>query len=297
MKHTYIFVVLSILLSFSFVYAEETESVQYVLQGSMGPAVQTWEMGPCAYIANGVKVYPQSELPSSDNPHVCVPVRLLGMDDSTATTLYVPRADIVEADQYSGIYDFPGAYVWCRTPFYKSISEDSREIHGVLVKNDQVRVYAHIDSYYYIAYQGLWGYISDDAIDGFYTTKAYRNYNSYLEYSEIAFVRGTPSGNEPISSENAVALARTYLTTYYAETDERLDRMTTEVDYNISHMYGNMGTTWYIEFWGYPDTSCPPLLAKHLTPSQNADTLCLFYTIEVNTDTGEVYLIAVGHLG
>ena len=292
MKYTCILVVLILLLTPA--YAEEVEKAQYVLEGSLGPAVQT-QTGPYACIANGVSVYPLTPLSELDNAQVIVPVHLLGMDGTTATTLYVLRADIIDVNRYSGIFDFPDAYIQRRTPFYKSISENNRGIHGVLVCNDKVTIYAHIESYYYISHQGVWGYIPDDAINGFITTNAYRNYTSYLEYSEVAFVEGTPSGNEPISSETAIVLSRTYLMANCGETAEHLDSMTTEVSYNISHMYGTMGTTWYVEFWGCIDTLSSSAFEEY--PPSSHEALHLYYTLEVNTNTGEVYLIAIGNLG
>lgn len=269
------------------------EDTEYVLKGYLANAVMTQD-GIHATLPDGLSVYPQVELTDADDPMALIPILLPGMNEENAVELLVCRMDILRREEYTGVYDLPKDRIWDRVPLYASPEENDRAVVNTLLKGDIVTALAHIGDYFYVAYGTQYGYIEDDVIQNFlHSEETYRIYNRDMSYHEFLFVSGEPDGTEAITADQALALARDYLIVHQGETAVHLDTLVTEVEFNISHIYGEWGKTWFIQFFGPPDEWYPGEMYEGIT----AEPLKLYYTLEVRVDNGETYLVNIGDYG
>ena len=273
--------------------AQAEDNGEYVLKGALCNAVMT-QAGISAALPDGLTVYPQIELTDGDDPLALIPVRLPGMNAQNATELLVCRMDILKREDYTGVYDLPTARIPYRVPLYASPVEDDRGIIHILLEGDIVTVLAHIDDYFYVSDGTQYGYVEEDIIQNFRRSEeTYRIYSRDMRYHEVLFVPGEPDGTEAVTADQALALARDYLIVHQGETTAHLDTLVTEVEFNISHIYGEWGKTWFIQFFGPVDEWYPGELYEGIM----TEPLELYYTLEVRVDNGETYLINIGDYG
>lgn len=265
----------------------------YVLKGSLSNAVMT-QAGTYATFPDGLTVYPQGDLTNADDPLALIPIRLPGMNDESAVELLVCRVDILRREEYTGVYDLPTARISRRVPLYANPASYDRGVLTTLVEGDIVTALAHIGDYFYVSYGTQYGYVEDDVIQNFlHSEETYRIYNRDMSYKEFLFAPGEPDGTEAITADQALALARDYLIAHQGETAAHLDTLTTEVEFNISHIYGEWGKTWFVQFFGPLDEWYPGSLPEDYT----TDGLKLYYTLDVRVDNGGTYLVNVGDYG
>lgn len=282
---------LLILLLCPFAQADADES--YVLKGAMCNAVMT-QTGIYAALPDGLTIYPLVELTVADDPLSLIPVHLPGMNAQNATELLVCRMEILKREDYSGAYDLPTARIPYRVPLYASLKETDRSVMHILLAGDIVTVLAHIDDYFYVSYGTQYGYVADGVIQNFrHSEETYRIYSRDMRYHEVLFVPGEPDGTEAVAADQALDLARQHLIAHQCETAALLDTLLAEVSFNISHVYGEWGKTWFIEFSGPLNEAYPGELPDGCTPGDHM----LYYTLEVRVDNGETYLVNIGTYG
>ena len=273
--------------------AQAEDDGKYVLKGALCNAVMT-QAGISAALPDGLTVYPQIELTDEDDPLALIPVHLPGMNAQNATELLVFRMDILKREDYTGIYDLPTARIPYRVPLYASPEEDDRGVLNILLEGDIVTALAHIDDYFYVSDGTQHGYVEEDVIQNFRRSEeTYRIYSRDMRYHEVLFVPGEPDGTEAVTADQALALARDYLIVHHGETAAHLDTLVAEVEFNISHIYGEWGKTWFIQFFGPVDEWYPGELYEGIM----TEPLELYYTLEVRVDNGETYLINIGDYG
>lgn len=273
--------------------ARAEDNGEYVLKGALCNAVMT-QAGISAALPDGLTVYPQIELTDGDDPLALIPVCLPGMNAQNATELLVCRMDILKREDYTGVYDLPTARIPYRVPLYASPEEDDRGVLNILLEGDIVTALAHIDDYFYVSDGTQHGYVEEDVIQNFRRSEeTYRIYSRDMRYHEVLFVPGEPDGTEAVTADQALALARDYLIVHHGETAAHLDTLVAEVEFNISHIYGEWGKTWFIQFFGPVDEWYPGELYEGIM----TEPLELYYTLEVRVDNGETYLINIGDYG
>lgn len=273
--------------------AQAEDDGKYVLKGALCNAVMT-QAGISAALPDGLTVYPQIELTDEDDPLALIPVRLPGMNAQNATELLVCRMDILKREDYTGIYDLPTARIPYRVPLYASPEEDDRGVLNILLEGDIVTALAHMEDYFYVSDGTQYGYVEEDIIQNFRRSEeTYRIYSRDMRYHEVLFVPGEPDGTEAVTADQALALARDYLIVHHGETAAHLDTLVAEVEFNISHIYGEWGKTWFIQFFGPVDEWYPGELYEGIM----TEPLELYYTLEVRVDNGETYLINIGDYG
>lgn len=273
--------------------ARAEDNGEYVLKGALCNAVMT-QAGISAALPDGLTVYPQIELTDGDDPLALIPVRLPGMNTQNATELLVCRMDILKREDYTGVYDLPTARIPYRIPLYASPEEDDRGIIHILLEGDIVTALAHMEDYFYVSFGTQYGYVEDDVIQNFRRSEeTYRIYSRDMRYHEVLFVPGEPDGTEAVTADQALELARQHLIVHQGETAAHLNTLMAEVELNISHVYGQWGKTWFIQFFGPLDETYPGEVPKYCT----TDEPMLYYTLEVRVDHGETYLVNVGDYG
>lgn len=273
--------------------SQAEDDAEYVLKGWQGNAVMT-QSGIRATLPDGLTVYPLVDLEDEDDPLALIPIHLPGMNDQNAVELLVCRIEILKREDFSGVYDLPKARITCRTPLYASPEEDDRGMLNILLEGDIVTALAHIDDYFYVSDGTQYGYVEEDVIQNFiHSQETYRIYERNMSYHEVLFVLGEPDGTEAVTADQALALARDYLIVHHGETAAHLDTLVAEVDFNISHIYGEWGKTWFIQFCGPVDEWYPGELYEGIM----TEPLELYYTLEVRVDNGETYLINIGDYG
>lgn len=273
--------------------AQAEDEKEYVLKGWQGNAVMT-QSGIRATLPDGLTVYPLVDLTDEDDPLALVPIHLPGMNGQNAVELLVCRMEILKREDFSGVYDLPKARITCRTPLYASPEEDDRGVLNILLEGDIVTALAHIDDYFYVSDGTQYGYVEEDVIQNFiHSEETYRIYERNMSYHEVLFVLGEPDGTEAVTADQALALARDYLIVHHGETAAHLDTLVAEVEFNISHIYGEWGETWFIQFFGPVDEWYPGELYEGIM----TEPLELYYTLEVRVDNGETYLINIGDYG
>lgn len=273
--------------------AQAEDEKEYVLKGWQGNVVMT-QSGIRATLPDGLTVYPLVDLTDEDDPLALIPIHLPGMNGQNAVELLVCRMDILKREDFSGVYDLPKARITCRTPLYASPEEDDRGVLNILLEGDIVTALAHIDDYFYVSDGTQYGYVEEDVIQNFiHSEETYRIYERNMSYHEVLFVLGEPDGTEAVTADQALALARDYLIVHHGETAAHLDTLVAEVEFNISHIYGEWGETWFIQFFGPVDEWYPGELYEGIMTKP----LELYYTLEVRVDNGETYLINIGDYG
>lgn len=273
--------------------SQAEDDAEYVLKGWQGNAVMT-QSGVRATLPDGLSVYPQVDLTDEDDPLALIPIRLPGMNDRNTVELLVWRVDILKRADYTGVYDLPKARITCRVPLYASPEANDRGVLNILLEGDIVTALAHIDDYFYVSDGTQYGYVEEEFIQNFiHSEETYRIYERNMSYHEVLFVPGDPDGTEAITADQALELARQYLITHQGETAAHLDTLMREVDFNISHIYGEWGKTWFIQFFGPPDEWYPGEMYEGIT----TETLKLYYTLEVRVDNGETHLVNIGDYG
>lgn len=273
--------------------AQAEDEKEYVLKGWQGNVVMT-QSGIRATLPDGLTVYPLVDLADEDDPLALVPIHLPGMNGQNAVELLVCRMEILKREDFSGVYDLPKARITCRTPLYASPEEDDRGVLNILLEGDIVTALAHIDDYFYVSDGTQYGYVEEDVIQNFiHSEETYRIYERNMSYHEVLFVLGEPDGTEAVTADQALALARDYLIVHQGETAAHLDTLVVEVEFNISHIYGEWGETWFIQFFGPVDEWYPGELYEGIMTKP----LELYYTLEVRVDNGETYLINIGDYG
>lgn len=273
--------------------AQAEDEEEYVLKGWQGNAVMT-QSGIRATLPDGLTVYPLVDLADEDDPLSLIPIHLSGMNGQNAVELLVCRMDILKRKDFTGVYDLPKARIPRRTPLYASPEEDNRGVQKILLEGDIVTALAHIDEFFYVSDGTQYGYVEENVIQNFiHSEETYRIYERNMSYHEVLFVPGEPDGTEAVTVDQALALARDYLIVHQGETTAHLDTLVTEVEFNISHIYGEWGKTWFIQFFGPVDEWYPGELYEGIT----TEPLMLYYTLEVRVDNGETYLINIGDYG
>ena len=273
--------------------AQAEDKEEYVLKGWQGNVVMT-QSGIRATLPDGLTVYPLVDLADEDDPLALVPIHLPGMNGQNAVEMLVCRIEILKREDFTGVYDLPKARITCRTPLYASPEEDDRGVLNILLEGDIVTALAHIDDYFYVSDGTQYGYVEEDVIQNFiHSQETYRIYERNMSYHEVLFVLGEPDGTEAVTADQALALARDYLIVHHGETAAHLDTLVAEVEFNISHIYGEWGETWFIQFFGPVDEWYPGELYEGIMTKP----LELYYTLEVRVDNGETYLINIGDYG
>lgn len=273
--------------------AQAEDKEEYVLKGWQGNVVMT-QSGIRATLPDGLTVYPLVDLADEDDPLALVPIHLPGMNGQNAVELLVCRIEILKREDFTGVYDLPKARITCRTPLYASPEEDDRGVLNILLEGDIVTALAHIDDYFYVSDGTQYGYVEENVIQNFiHSEETYRIYERNMSYHEVLFVPGEPDGTEAVTADQALALARDYLIVHHGETAAHLDTLVAEVEFNISHIYGEWGKTWFIQFFGPVDEWYPGELYEGIMTKP----LELYYTLEVRVDNGETYLINIGDYG
>lgn len=273
--------------------AQAEDEKEYVLKGWQGNAVMT-QSGIRATLPDGLTVYPLVDLANVGDPLTLIPIHLPGMNGQNAVELLVCRMDILKREDFTGVYDLPKARITCRTPLYASPEEDDRGVLKILLEGDIVTALAHIDDYFYVSDGTQYGYVEENVIQNFiHSEETYRIYERNMSYHEVLFVPGEPDGTEAVTADQALTLARDYLIVHHGETAAHLDTLVAEVEFNISHIYGEWGKTWFIQFFGPVDEWYPGELYEGIT----TEPLKLYYTLEVRVDNGETYLINIGDYG
>lgn len=273
--------------------AQAEDEKEYVLKGWQGNAVMT-QSGIRATLPDGLTVYPLVDLANVGDPLTLIPIHLPGMNGHNAVELLVCRMDILKREDFTGVYDLPKARITCRTPLYASPEEDDRGVLKILLEGDIVTALAHIDEFFYVSDGTQYGYVEENVIQNFiHSEETYRIYERNMSYHEVLFVPGEPDGTEAVTADQALSLARDYLIVHQGETAAHLDTLVTEVEFNISHIYGEWGKTWFIQFCGPVDEWYPGELYEGIT----TEPLKLYYTLEVRVDNGETYLVNIGDYG
>lgn len=112
----------------------------------------------------------------------------------------------------------------------------------------------------------------------------------FLSVDGYGYLSGQAYGTEPVSLESAIELSKEYLITHCSETIEHLNNMVTEVGYNISYIHDGREPTWHVEFWKYRNEAVSEYFLQGKVPTIR-DDLILYYTLEVDVNTGSVYLV------
>ena len=279
---------------------------KYVLHGYLGNGCISEGDNLICFLPDGLEIVPLVEVSNKyDNPFELIPVAFANIPILESLVIYIQRGDIMRIDDCDEmIFEFPCSSVNKRTPLFTTFQENDREIVTILLQGDLVDVYAHINNYYLVLYNGLYGFINEsDLRPNIVCETTYRRYNSLMQYTEFAFVPGFPDGTEKISEEEAIMIAIQYLINQYDETMEHLDCLDINILYNISHIYGTFGPTWQVSFSGAVDDMIPisyendeetdgvPLISNTVSGHH------LFYTVEVSVETGDVFFVLLGDNG
>ena len=100
-------------------------------------------------------------------------------------------------------------------------------------------------------------------------------------------------------AQQAVELAKEYLINTYQETREHLDRLDVYCAFNISHLYGTVGKTWWVSFSGLIDEYYIQNVNEYADQMDEnyREGIHRFYKMEIVDSDGSVVFIETGDYG